>query len=88
MTYSYTQISQYLTCPRRYRYRYLDGRQEKDVRAVMLFRRAFLQAIAAVPATRSGGDTLQAMDSLQKHATGLLRAPRLGQNAAAGCAVA
>ncbi len=25
MNYSYTQISQYLTCPRRYRYRYLDG---------------------------------------------------------------
>ena len=24
MTYSYTQISQYLSCPRRYRYRYLD----------------------------------------------------------------
>ena len=24
MTYSYTQISQYLTCPRKYRYRYLD----------------------------------------------------------------
>ena len=25
MTYSYTQISQYLSCPRRYRHRYLDG---------------------------------------------------------------
>jgi len=24
MTYSYTQISQYLGCPRRYRYLYLD----------------------------------------------------------------
>jgi hypothetical protein len=30
MNYSYTQISQYLTCPRRYRHRYLDGWQEKD----------------------------------------------------------
>ena len=30
MTYSYTQISQYLTCPRRYRFRYLDGWKEKD----------------------------------------------------------
>ena len=48
MTYSYTQISQYLTCPRRYRYRYLDGWQEKDVRAAMLFGRAFEQAIAAL----------------------------------------
>ncbi len=47
MTYSYTQISQYLTCPRRYRYRYLDGWKEKDTRAAMLFGRAFEQALAA-----------------------------------------
>jgi hypothetical protein len=48
MTYSYTQISQYVTCPRRYRHRYLDGWQEKEVRAAMLFGRAFEQAIAAL----------------------------------------
>ena len=30
MNYSYTQISQYITCPRRYRHRYLDGWKEKD----------------------------------------------------------
>src|SRR5215469_12871897 len=48
MTYSYTQISQYLTCPRRYRHRYLDGWQEKDLRAAMLFGRAFEQALAAL----------------------------------------
>ena len=47
MNYSFTQISQYLTCPRRYRHRYLDGWQEKDTRAVMLFGRAFEQALAA-----------------------------------------
>jgi len=47
MTYSYTQLSQYLTCPRRYRHRYLDGWQEKDSRASMLFGRAFEQALAA-----------------------------------------
>jgi hypothetical protein len=47
MTYSYTQISQYLACPRRYRYLYLDGWQEKEVRAAMLFGRAFEQAVAA-----------------------------------------
>jgi hypothetical protein len=47
MNYSYTQISHYLTCPRRYRHRYLDGWQEKDTRAVMLFGRAFEQALAA-----------------------------------------
>jgi hypothetical protein len=48
MTYSYTQISQYLTCPRRYRHRYLDGWQEKDTRAAMLFGRCFEQAVAAL----------------------------------------
>lgn len=48
MTYSYTQISQYLTCPRRYRYRYLDGWKEKDTRAAMLFGRAFERALGAL----------------------------------------
>ena len=47
MICSYTQISQYLTCPRRYRHRYLDGWQEKDSRAAMLFGRAFERALAA-----------------------------------------
>jgi hypothetical protein len=48
MTYSYTQISQYLACPRRYRHRYLDGWQEKDTRAALLFGRCFEQAVAAL----------------------------------------
>lgn len=48
MTYSYSQISQYLTCPRRYRHRYLDGWQEKEQRGAMLFGRAFEQALAAL----------------------------------------
>src|SRR5205807_1533667 len=47
MQFSYTQISHYLGCPRRYRHRYLDGWQEKDTRAAMLFGRAFEQAVAA-----------------------------------------
>src|SRR5215471_16426133 len=47
MIYSYTQISQYLACPRRYRHRYLDGWQEKDTRAAMIFGRVFEQALAA-----------------------------------------
>jgi PD-(D/E)XK nuclease superfamily len=47
MTFSYTALSQYLNCPRRYRHRYLDGWQEKDTRASMLFGRAFEQAVAA-----------------------------------------
>jgi hypothetical protein len=48
MTYSYTQISYYLTCPRRYRHRYLDGWREKDTRANMLFGRVFEKALAAL----------------------------------------
>jgi hypothetical protein len=47
MIYSYTQISQHLACPRRYRFRYIDGWQEKDTRAGMLFGRAFEQALTA-----------------------------------------
>src|SRR5713226_5079843 len=47
MTYSYTQISHYLSCPRRYKHRYLDGWKEKDIRAAMLFGRVFEQAVAA-----------------------------------------
>src|SRR5258705_10475134 len=47
MTYSYTQISQYLGCPRRYRYRYLEGWREKDTRASMIFGRVFEQSLGA-----------------------------------------
>jgi PD-(D/E)XK nuclease superfamily len=47
MAYSYTQISQYLRCPRSYRYRYLDGWQEKDTRAGMVFGRCFENALRA-----------------------------------------
>jgi hypothetical protein len=47
MNFSYTQISQFLSCPRRYRFQYLDGWKEKDTRAAMLFGRAFEKALAA-----------------------------------------
>src|SRR5580704_11388738 len=47
MIYSYTQISQYLRCPRSYRYRYLDGWREKDTRAAMVFGRCFETALGA-----------------------------------------
>jgi PD-(D/E)XK nuclease superfamily len=47
MTYSYTQISQYLRCPRSYRYRYLDGWREKDTRAAMVFGHCFETALGA-----------------------------------------
>jgi CRISPR/Cas system-associated exonuclease Cas4 (RecB family) len=58
MIYSYTQISQYLTCPRRYRYRYLDGWKERDTRAAMLFGRAFEVALGAYFRREDPGDAL------------------------------
>ena len=58
MTYSYTQISQNLTCPRRYRHRYLDGWKEKDTRAAMLFGRAFELALGAYFRREDPGDVL------------------------------
>ncbi len=47
MLYSYTQLSYYMACPRRYRYRYLEGWQEKDVRANLVFGRAFEDGLGA-----------------------------------------
>jgi hypothetical protein len=47
MTYSHTQIAQYLRCPKSYRYRYLDGWREKENRASLLFGRCFEKGLAA-----------------------------------------
>src|SRR6516225_1131471 len=47
MIYSYTQISNYLRCPRSYRYRYLDGWCEKETRAAPTFGRCFEKALEA-----------------------------------------
>src|ERR1700720_5002571 len=47
MTFSYTQVSQYLRCPRSYRFRYLDGWREKESRAAQCFGRCFEKALAA-----------------------------------------
>src|SRR5262249_52935858 len=47
MVYSYSQISQYVRCPRSYRYRYLDGWQEKETKAAMAFGRCFENALGA-----------------------------------------
>jgi len=67
MRYSYTQISQYLTCPRRYRHRYLDGWKQKDTRAAMLFGRAFELALGAYFRREDpGGRTISRMVRLQR----------------------
>ena len=47
MIYSYTQIANYLRCPRSYRYRYLDGWREKDTRTALSFGRCFEKALEA-----------------------------------------
>src|SRR5512146_2665569 len=47
-TYSYSQISQYLSCPRKYRYRYIDGWRERDTRAATIFGRVFEHALGAL----------------------------------------
>ena len=47
MVYSYSQINQYLSCPRSYRHRYVEGWREKDLRANLVFGRAFETALAA-----------------------------------------
>jgi len=58
MDYSFTQISNYLRCPRSYRYRYLDGWREKDTRASMVFGRCFESALGAYFRTEDCGATL------------------------------
>ena len=67
MTYSYTQISHYLTCPRRYRYRYLDRWKEKDTRAAILFGRAFEQALGGLFRREDPGAVLFAEWSACQH---------------------
>jgi hypothetical protein len=47
MPYSYTQLSQFLACPRRYQFRYVDGWKERADGAKLLFGRAFETALEA-----------------------------------------
>jgi hypothetical protein len=58
MVYSYTQVSQYLRCPRSYRYRYLDGWRDKETRAAMMFGRCFEKALGAYFLCEDGGAVL------------------------------
>jgi len=46
--YSYSQLSHYLACPKKYRYRYIDGWQERDTRAATIFGRVFEHALGAL----------------------------------------
>ena len=71
MTYSFTQISQYLQCPRKYRYRYLDGWREKEDRASMIFGRCFENALAAY--FRGEDSTVAFFKAWQEHQDALLQ---------------
>jgi PD-(D/E)XK nuclease superfamily protein len=53
MIFSFTQIANYLRCPRSYRHRYLDAWREKETRAAMIFGRCFEKALES---TFTGGD--------------------------------
>ena len=76
MTYSYTQLAQYLACPLRYRYRYLDGWQEKETRAGLLFGRAFEHALGALFRREDPGHALSEAWSQYKNSQ--LEYPRNG----------
>src|ERR1700730_7530636 len=58
MTCTYTQLSQYLRCPRSYRFRYLDGWREKESRAALCFGRCFEKALAALFERQDPGEAL------------------------------
>src|SRR4029077_4168639 len=58
VTFSYTQVSQYLRCPRSYRFRYLDGWREKESRAALCFGRCFEKALAALFEREDAGAAL------------------------------
>jgi hypothetical protein len=48
MNYSYSQMSLYQTCPRKYRYKYIDGWRERELSASLVFGRCFEDAIASL----------------------------------------
>ena len=51
--YSYTQLSTYLQCPLKYRYKYLDGWQEKDGKASLALKDGAVKGIDLAGAVRS-----------------------------------
>jgi hypothetical protein len=45
--YSYTQLATYLECPLKYKYHYLEGWQEREDKASVIFGRVFQTAVEA-----------------------------------------
>lgn len=84
MIYSYTQLSHYLACPRKYRYRYVDGWQEKENRAGLLFGRAFEQALGSYFLRQDATEVLFKEVTTSEHRARLLPRRYLGPDATAG----
>ena len=55
---SYTELDTYLTCPRRYKYRYVLGLDWESLPAAMTFGRAIGKAVAAYYRARKEGSEL------------------------------
>ncbi|MFQ5693655.1 MAG: RecB family exonuclease, partial [Nitrospinota bacterium] len=55
--FSYTQLSTYLTCPRRYFYRYVQRREPEDVAAALLFGKAVHLTVATYYEAVMRGET-------------------------------
>ena len=86
MTFSHTQISQYLRCPRSYRYRYLDGWREKETRAAMAFGRCFEKALTAYFVRRGlHGCAIQGMGRFSRRALRIQKGRILGSARSPGC---
>src|SRR5947209_4664211 len=84
MIYSYTQLAHYLACPRRYRYRYVDGWREKDTRASMLFGRAFELALGAYFHRQDASEVpVQGVVRVPEHRARLHAGGQLGPDAGA-----
>ena len=66
MIFSHSQISNYIGCPRRYRYRYFDGWQEKTSRASMFFGRIFEQALVTQFHGESASDAFRGLWSADR----------------------
>ena len=84
MTYSYTQISQYLTCPRRYRHRYLDGWKEKEPARRCSSGAPSSEPWALFSAGRIGRRFVRGVVGMAKARSALLARRFLGSHAAAG----
>ena len=77
MMFSYTQVSQYLRCPRSYRFRYLDGWREKDSRATMCLA-AVRKAVALLRTRGRGAGVVQGVGNVPRSSAPVTRTEMIG----------